>query len=166
MNLLQVGSAARSAPANRVVASRFRRGARLLLRSTLGAGRRGVEPLAPLRIAKGSRRGQLPGRRMSPDEFRATAKGAPPEGLSGALQALWHDARGDLDSAHEAAQRADTPQGAWVHAYLHRKQGDIANAAYWYRRAGRPPAACAPEEEWVRIAGELLGAGRGPLSRA
>jgi len=101
---------------------------------------------------------------MSVDEFKGSTKGAPPPGLSGALLALWHDARGDWDAAHGAAQRAETPQGAWVHAYLHRKEGDLANAAYWYRRSGRPPAAGALEAEWDQIAGELLRAGS--LSRA
>jgi len=96
---------------------------------------------------------------MSVDEFRESTKGPPPAGLSGPLLALWHDARGDWAAAHEAAQAEVTAQGAWVHAYLHRKEGDLANAAYWYRRSGRPPATGALESEWARIAGDLLGAG-------
>jgi hypothetical protein len=55
-----------------------------------------------------------------------------------ALAALWWMARGDWDKAHEAAQSADGPDAAWVHAHLHRIEGDLDNAAYWYRRAGRP----------------------------
>ncbi|HXQ80109.1 MAG TPA: hypothetical protein VN775_02265 [Opitutaceae bacterium] len=76
--------------------------------------------------------------------------------MSGALLALWHDARGDWAAAHESAQREETADGAWVHAYLHRKEGDAGNAAYWYRRAGRPPPKCGIEAEWRQIAGELL----------
>jgi hypothetical protein len=56
------------------------------------------------------------------------------------LQALWHGLRGDWTAAHEIAQAHDDAAGAWVHAWLHRIEGDHANAAYWYRRAGRPPA--------------------------
>jgi hypothetical protein len=96
---------------------------------------------------------------MSVEEFRQLARGEAPAGLSGALRALLEDARGDWASAHEAAQADDSPAGAWVHAYLHRKERDVGNAAYWYRRAGRPLPACGPEAEWGQIAGELL-AGR------
>lgn len=84
---------------------------------------------------------------------------APPADWPGALRALWHDARGDWDAAHTCAQDDAGPAGAWVHAYLHRKEGDAANAGYWYRRAGRPPPAAgfALAAEWERIARELAG---------
>jgi hypothetical protein len=73
------------------------------------------------------------------------------------LKALWHDARGDWEAAHEAAQAIEDETGAWVHAYLHRKEGDASNAAYWYRRAGRDVVrGVALEEEWARIAAALL----------
>lgn len=62
---------------------------------------------------------------------------APPESFSLPLQALWHQAKGDWDKAHQAAQADDTKAGAWVHAHLHRVEGDASNAAYWYRRAGQ-----------------------------
>ena len=52
------------------------------------------------------------------------------------LQALWHDARGDWNTAHEIVQRLDTTDAARIHAYLHRKEGDQGNARYWYRQAG------------------------------
>lgn len=55
--------------------------------------------------------------------------------LNGALLALWWDARGDWAKAHEVAQDVESADGAWVHAYLHRKEGDMGNAAYWYRTA-------------------------------
>ncbi len=64
----------------------------------------------------------------------------PPDGLSLALQALWWDAKGDWDKAHECAQARDDAAGMSVHAYLHRKEGDQSNAGYWYRRCRKPPA--------------------------
>lgn len=80
----------------------------------------------------------------------------PPEGLSRALLALWHDARGDWDAAHGAAQDDEGRAAAWVHAYLHRKEGDLGNAAYWYRRAGQPVPSSSLDAEWEALAGALL----------
>jgi len=89
--------------------------------------------------------------------FRASLSAdAPPPGLSLALQALWRDGKGDWDGAHEAAQADGGGAGDWVHAYLHRKEGDAGNAAYWYRRAGRPVCRLSLEEEWAAIADALL----------
>ena len=85
--------------------------------------------------------------------------GTPPAGLSRVLQALWHDANGDWDEAHRLAQAQDDRDGAWVHAYLHRKEGDPANAAYWYRRAGRPVCRLSLDDEWKDIAEALLAKG-------
>jgi len=70
--------------------------------------------------------------------------------------ALWHDARGDWDASHNVAQDVDDVSGSWVHAYLHRKEGDLANAGYWYRRARQPVATGSLKDEWVRIATALL----------
>ena len=81
---------------------------------------------------------------------------APPAALSLALKALWHDARGDWDEAHRLAQQKDDADGAWVHAYLHRKEGDPSNAAYWYRRAGRPVSSLSLDDEWREIVEALL----------
>jgi hypothetical protein len=83
----------------------------------------------------------------------------PPAGASLPLQALWHDARGDWERAHAAAQEDAGLAGSWVHAYLHRKEGDTANAAYWYARARRSVVGnnVTPETEWADIARELLG---------
>ncbi|MBV9290010.1 MAG: hypothetical protein JO288_19725 [Hyphomicrobiales bacterium] len=92
--------------------------------------------------------------------FRASVYAASaPAGLSVALRALWLDARGDWDGAHEAAQADEGGAGDWVHAYLHRKEGDAGNAAYWYRRAGKPFCRAALDEEWAAIVASLL-AGR------
>jgi hypothetical protein len=94
---------------------------------------------------------------MTIDELRATIDAkAPPAGLKPAVVALWHDARGDWDAAHRVAQDIAGDDGSWVHAYLHRKEGDLSNAAYWYRRAGRAVESGTLLEEWNRIAAELL----------
>ncbi|SFS10208.1 hypothetical protein SAMN05421771_1760 [Granulicella pectinivorans] len=76
--------------------------------------------------------------------------------FSGLLLALWWDAKGDWKQAHEIAQDVEGADGAWVHAYLHRKEGDTWNAGYWYRRAGRPEARGSLREEWEEIVTELL----------
>ena len=81
----------------------------------------------------------------------------PPSGLTAALEALWWDAKGAWDRAHERAQAQGGASGAWVHAYLHRKEGDMSNARYWYGQAGRTPVADVPlEAEWEEIARALL----------
>jgi hypothetical protein len=94
---------------------------------------------------------------MDANEFRrTTAQAEPPTGLSLALQALWWDAKGDWRRAHQCAQRQEGPAGASVHAYLHRKEGDLSNAGYWYGRAGRTPAEVSLDAEWESLIGELL----------
>jgi hypothetical protein len=94
---------------------------------------------------------------MTIDALRKSlSQAAPPPGLSPPLQALWHDAKGDWNAAHRVAQDIDDDQGAWVHAYLHRKEGDEGNAGYWYRRAGRPVAKGSLTEEWKQLAESFL----------
>lgn len=94
---------------------------------------------------------------MTVAEFQSALQHSqPPAGVSLALQALWHDARGDWNRAHECAQEQDDRAGAWVHAYLHRKEGDLSNAAYWYRRAGQPVEHGPLDAEWQQIAAALL----------
>lgn len=94
---------------------------------------------------------------MTIDQLRATLTDpAPPAGLPAAVVALWHDARGDWDAAHRVAQDIDDADGAWVHAYLHRKEGDLSNAGYWYRRAGRTPVSGPLDGEWAAIVSALL----------
>ena len=98
---------------------------------------------------------------MTLGEFTATLREDTPPDVAPALVALWHDAKGDWHAAHETAQAIEDETGAWVHAYLHRKEGDASNAAYWYRRAGREVVrGAALDEEWSRIATELLASQR------
>jgi hypothetical protein len=94
---------------------------------------------------------------MDLDAFRKSLDGAaPPAGLDGPLQALWHAAKDDWHKAHELAQAEDDAAGAWVHAYLHRVEGDLSNAGYWYCRAGKPRCNDPLDREWVAIAAALL----------
>lgn len=91
------------------------------------------------------------------EEFTASlARDEPDPALSTLLQALWHEARGDWDRAHKLTQKQDSPEAAWVHAYLHRKEGDLSNARYWYRRAGRNEPQASLEQEWRAIAAVLI----------
>ena len=79
-----------------------------------------------------------------------------PAGLTPALQALWLDAKGDWDGAHEKIQDDPSAQASWIHAYLHRKEGDESNARYWYSRAGKKIPLVSLQEEWRVIATALL----------
>jgi len=97
---------------------------------------------------------------MTLEEFRATlTQTAPPRELPATLRAMWEDAKGNWSGAHAIAQEIEDSTGSWIHAYLHRKEGELANAGYWYRRAGKPPAHNALDEEWNRIVSSLLGPG-------
>jgi hypothetical protein len=78
--------------------------------------------------------------------------------LPALLHALWHDAHGDWNRAHAIAQDIDSPDAAWVHAYLHRKEGDTSNADYWYRRAGQATFSGSLHAEWTALAVRLIGA--------
>ncbi len=84
---------------------------------------------------------------------------SPPAGLSLALQALWFEAKGDWNQAHDLAQKDGGASGDWVHAYLHRKEGDVANARYWYARARKPVYSGSLEEEWAAISEALIAGG-------
>jgi hypothetical protein len=96
---------------------------------------------------------------MDLTQFRATVAGAaPPDGMSLALQTLWWDAKGDWNRAHQCAQQDEGKTGSIVHAYLHRKEGDMRNAGGWYNRAGREPATVPLEEEWQSLVDEMLAA--------
>lgn len=96
-------------------------------------------------------------RPRSPRDLRAIANpSALPADLPGTLRAMWHAARGDWDRAHDTAQRIDDVDGAWVHAHLHRLEGDRDNAAYWYSRAGKPVSNDSLDAEWDVIVEALL----------
>jgi hypothetical protein len=94
---------------------------------------------------------------MDMDAFKQTLGRDDPPELSHALRALWWDAKGDWHKAHGCAQQDEASSaGTWVHAYLHRKEGDLSNAGHWYGRAGRPPATTSLDVEWATIARALL----------
>ena len=80
----------------------------------------------------------------------------PPVDISAAALGLWWDAKGHWDKAHDAAQKCEDGSGSWVHAYLHRKEGDLENASYWYRRAGRTMPDIRLSKEWELIVISLL----------
>jgi hypothetical protein len=95
---------------------------------------------------------------MTSLEFRNLLKNdEPPADLSPLLQAVWWDAKGDWRRAHEIAQNIESRDAAWVHAYLHRKEGDAPNAEYWYGQASRPDCKIEVEGEWLEIVDHLLG---------
>ncbi|KXU37129.1 hypothetical protein AXK11_02845 [Cephaloticoccus primus] len=91
-------------------------------------------------------------------EFKRSvaADSAPPEGLSVELGALWYDAKGDWEKAHEGIHRLESREACWVHAYLHRKEGDLGNASYWYGRAGQPVPKTDLAHEWEQITRTFL----------
>lgn len=95
---------------------------------------------------------------MTFEEFEATLTSAePPAGLSPYLIALWREKRGDWTRAHEIVQELEDRRAALVHAYLHRREGDLSNARYWYRQADRTaPAGQSLDEEWKNLAREFL----------
>jgi hypothetical protein len=94
---------------------------------------------------------------MKIEDFQASLnRPGPPDGLSPYLTALWHEKHGDWNAAHEVIQEINDPTAAWIHAYLHRKQGEEDNASYWYRRAGKPFPSYASDQEWDEIAEALL----------
>lgn len=94
---------------------------------------------------------------MTAQELQATLTGSkPPDGLAPLVEALWWDGKGDWSRAHEIAQDIASTDASWVHAYLHRKEGDASNAGYWYRRAGRSHSQQPLESEWADIADALL----------
>ncbi len=94
-------------------------------------------------------------------DFKASlAHAKPADGLSPPLAALWWAAKGDWDAAHKIVMNEDSRDAAWVHAYLHRVEGDLSNAGYWYRRADKPVAKDSLEVEWQRIADALQQGGK------
>jgi hypothetical protein len=90
-------------------------------------------------------------------EFKSSlSKPAPSKDLDSLLSALWYDAKGDWNKAHELAQDIHSKNGVWIHGYLHRKEGDKSNASYWYQRAGKKFPMVSLEEEWGIIVEAIL----------
>lgn len=97
---------------------------------------------------------------MTLDEFRRSLDdNTPPDGLSPALLGLWHQGRGAWEDAHETVQADEGSDAAWVHAHLHRVEGDEMNAGYWFRRAGKPHTRGDLDAEWAALAEALLAGG-------
>jgi hypothetical protein len=93
-------------------------------------------------------------------EFKASLSGASPAPqLDAPLAALWWAAKGAWDKAHQIVQDEPSADAAWVHAYLHRVEGDLSNAGYWYRKAAKPVAKNSLEAEWEEIVSALLRSG-------
>jgi hypothetical protein len=93
-------------------------------------------------------------------DFKESLSGAAPApGLTAPLAGLWWAAKGNWDEAHRIVQDDAGRDAAWVHAYLHRLEGDLGNAGYWYRQAGRPAATDSLESEWQRIVSALIEGG-------
>ncbi|MEM7222712.1 MAG: hypothetical protein AAF495_07025 [Pseudomonadota bacterium] len=94
---------------------------------------------------------------MTLDDFKASLKAAvPPAGLRPALRALWQLETGDWAQAHKTVQAESDQASQWVHAHLHRVEGDLGNAGYWYRRIGKSLCEAPLEAEWDEIAAALL----------
>jgi len=94
---------------------------------------------------------------MDPVKFQESlSQSSPPDGISEHLRSLWYDARGDWEKSHEIIQDIEDEKAAWIHAYLHRKEGDTWNADYWYRRAKKTRPAISLEEEWLVILNAML----------
>jgi hypothetical protein len=89
---------------------------------------------------------------MTVDDFKSSLKkDTPPEGVSPLLVALWYDGRNDWNGSHDIAQDIHTKEGSWLHAYLHRKEGDAGNASYWYHKAGKPVPTISLQKEWESL---------------
>lgn len=95
--------------------------------------------------------------KFSLSQFKSTLSlTGPPDELSPLLKSLWFDAKGDWEAAHNIAQDIHSSEGSWMHAYLHRKEGDHGNASYWYHRANQPVSKKSLEDEWEQLATAFL----------
>lgn len=94
---------------------------------------------------------------MKFEEFKATLDNPlPPKSITASLAALWYAGKGDWEQAHAIAQDVPTLEGSWVHAYLHRVEGDQWNANYWYHRAGKTMPAVDLKQEWEDIVRAMM----------
>lgn len=94
---------------------------------------------------------------MNPATFKSSLAQDDPPQVGPVLQALWYAAKGDWHQAHRLVQDEESAEAAWVHAHLHRIEGDLGNAGYWYRRAGRPRSNAPIPAEWDEIVATLIG---------
>lgn len=94
---------------------------------------------------------------MTLQEFTTSLELAqPPENISDILKALWYAGKNNWDAAHDTAQEIKTKDGSWIHAYLHRVEGDLGNASYWYRLASKPVPSISLKEELKEITRSFL----------
>jgi hypothetical protein len=94
---------------------------------------------------------------MNFEEFKASLSGnTPPEGISRYLLALWYDGRKEWEKSHDIAQEIFDSNGSWIHGYLHRKEGDLPNAGYWYRKAKKQQPYGSLDKEWEDIVKAFL----------
>jgi hypothetical protein len=94
---------------------------------------------------------------MNLSEFKETFAGSePPKTMSVYLQSLWYDGKGDWGKSHNIIQDVEDKNASWIHAYLHRKEGDTSNADYWYNKAGRKRPSISLDEEWEQMVNAFL----------
>lgn len=93
---------------------------------------------------------------MTFDGFKKTLGDPDPPQVRAELRALWFAGKGDWDAAHNIAQDIPTQDGSWIHAYLHRVEGDQGNASYWYHRADKPVCKTSLEVEWEQLVAAML----------
>jgi hypothetical protein len=94
---------------------------------------------------------------MTYSEFQSSLQQSePPQKISDLLKAMWHDGKENWAASHDIAQEIHSADGSWIHAYLHRKEGDLSNAAYWYSKAGKPVPRVSLKEEWEQLVKEFL----------
>jgi hypothetical protein len=93
---------------------------------------------------------------MDYEEFiKSVQRDSPPANASPLLVALWHDAKNDWEASHNVAQDINDRNGSWIHAYLHRREGDLSNARYWYSKAGKPECKLTLKQEWETLVKEF-----------
>jgi hypothetical protein len=94
---------------------------------------------------------------MTFEQFQQSlSQSSPPSSVSAHLKALWYDGKGDWEQSHNIIQDINDADASWIHAYLHRKEGDIRNADYWYKRAGKKRPNISLNEEWKGIVKDIL----------
>ena len=93
---------------------------------------------------------------MTYDQYLSSIKDNQPPAFTDYLKSLWYEKRGNWTKAHEIAQNIPDRDGSWIHAYLHRVEGDGWNANYWYSRAGREMPGISLEEEWKDLVNHFL----------